>query len=110
MRLLIQDEGDINRAIKCFAVLAVIVGICMVNEQLTQQNVFGLLGGVRSVPEIRNGRIRSQSVFQHPILAGTFGATLLRLFFLLWRSGKSKVSAFFCAIASVGMQSTSACG
>ena len=109
LRLLIQDEGDINRAIKCFAVLAVIVGICMVNEQLTQQNVFGLLGGVRSVPEIRNGRIRSQAVFQHPILAGTFGATLLPLFFWLWKSGKSKVAALFGVISSIVMTVASAC-
>jgi hypothetical protein len=109
LRLLIQDEADIHRAIQCFAVLVVIVAICMVNEQLTGQNVIGLIGGVRSVSEIRAGRIRSQAVFQHPILAGTFGATLLPLFFWLWKSGKSKFAALLAAISSIVMTVTSAC-
>src|SRR5260370_26047804 len=79
----------------------------MVNEQIPQQNVFGLLGGVRSVPEIREGRIRSQAVFQHPILAGTFGATLLPLFFWLWKSGKSKFAAILGVMSSIVMAVTS---
>jgi hypothetical protein len=65
----------------------------MVREQLTLQNVFGLLGGTRIIPEIREGKIRSQSVFQHSLTAGTFAATLLPLFFLLWKNGKAKVMA-----------------
>lgn len=109
LRFLMQGEQDINKAITCFAVLAVIVAICMVNEQLTRQNVFGLLGGVRSVPEIREGRIRSQAVFQHPILAGTFGATLLPLFLWLWKSGKSKFAAILGVMSSIVMAVTSAC-
>lgn len=109
LRFLIQDEEDTNRAIQCFAALAVIVAIGMVNEQLTRQNVFGLLGGVQSVPEIREGRIRSQAVFQHPILAGTFGATLLPLFFWLWKSGKSKAAAILGVLSSAIMAVTSAC-
>src|SRR5258708_30935879 len=109
MRFLMQGEQDINKAITCFAVLAVIVAICMVNEQLTRQNVFGLLGGVRSVPEIREGRIRSQAVFQHPMLPGTFGSTFLPLFFWLWKSGKSKVAALFGVISSIVMTVASAC-
>jgi hypothetical protein len=38
------------------------------------------LGGVPLVSEIRDGRIRCQGPFKHPILAGTFGATTLPLF------------------------------
>src|SRR5260370_20893233 len=109
MRFLMQGEQDISKAITCFAVLAVIVAICMVNEQLTRQNVFGLLGGVPSVPEIREGRIRSQAVFQHPILAGTFGATLLPLFFWLWKSGKSKFAAILGVMSSIVMAVASPC-
>src|SRR5712692_2493328 len=109
LRFLIRDEDDVNRAIKCFAVLAGILAMCMLNEQLTRQNAFGLLGGIPSVPEIRQGRIRSQAVFQHPILAGTFGATLLSLFVWLWKSGKSKLAAILGVISSTVMVVTSAC-
>ncbi len=109
LRFLIQGEEDIDRAIMCLTVLAVIVAIGMVNEQLTRQNVFGFLGGVPSVSEIREGRIRSQAVFQHPILAGTFGATLLPFFFWLWKSGKSKFAAILGGISSTVMVVTSAC-
>ena len=98
---LIRDEQDINRAIKCFAVIAGILAICMVNEQISGQNIFGLLGGVRSVPEIRDGRIRSQAIFEHPILAGTFGATLLPSFFWQWKSGKAKFLAMIGVLSAV---------
>lgn len=91
LRFMIQDQQDVNRAIGCFVGLAVILAACMAREQLTGQNIFGLLGGVRLVSEVRNGRIRSQAVFQHAILAGTFGATLLPLFLSAWKSHKSKV-------------------
>src|SRR5262245_59485531 len=80
LRQLIQDEQDVDSAIKCFSFLAVIFAICMVREQMTGQNLFGLLGGVRLESEVREGRVRSEAVFQHAILAGTFGATLVPLF------------------------------
>lgn len=93
LRCLIQDEEDIYRSLKCLAVLALVIGISMMREQLTLQNAFGLLGGTRLTPEIREGKIRSQGVFQHSILAGVFAAVLIPLFFLLWKNGKAKVLA-----------------
>jgi len=108
LRFLIHDEEDVNRAIKCFAVLVVVLAICMVNEHLTRQNVFGLLGGIRSVPEIREGLVRAQGPFLHSILAGSFGATLLPLLLLLWQSGKSKLLAIVGVISSTCIMMTSA--
>lgn len=93
LRALIQDEDDAFRSLKWLAFLCVILGACMVREQVSLQNIFGQIGLGRTVPEIREGKIRSQAVFQHSLTAGTFGATLLPLFFLLWRNGKAKVMA-----------------
>jgi hypothetical protein len=93
LRALIQDEADAYRTLKCLAVLTVILGACMVREQVSLQNIFGQIGLGRSVPEIREGKIRSQAVFQHSLTAGTFGATLLPLFVLLWKNGKAKLMA-----------------
>jgi hypothetical protein len=91
LRSLIQDEEDSFLVIKCFAGLMVILGAAMIYEQMKTVNVFGLLGGVVAVPEVRDGKIRSQAVFQHALTAGTFAATAIPLFFLLWKNGKAKL-------------------
>lgn len=99
LRYAIHDEADIRRAIKCFAVLAGVMAICMIREQITGQNIFGLLGGVRLESEVREGRIRSEAVFQHSILAGTFGAVLFPLFGWLWKYGKDGILAVIGAVS-----------
>ena len=93
LRHLIQDEEDIARAAKTLAVLAVILGACMLNEHIRHVNVFGYLGGAPITPTVRAGQIRAQAIFGHPILAGCFGATLAPLFFWLWKSGRAKALA-----------------
>lgn len=103
LRGLIQDETDAYRTLKCLALLTVVLGFCMVREQLVLQNIFGQIGLGRMVPEIREGKIRSQAVFQHSLTAGTFGATLLPLFFLLWKTGKSKLLAAAGVVGSTMM-------
>jgi hypothetical protein len=108
LRYLIRDQNDVNRVLKCLAVLSAILGVCMINEQHTRHNVFGVLGGVREVSEIRDGRIRSQAAFQHPLLAGAFGGTLFPLFVLLWKYGRAKLLASVGFIACVVMVVTSA--
>src|SRR5258708_23273051 len=91
LRYLIHDEDEIYRAIRAFAVVCCVIAAGMIIEKVVQVNVFGLLGGVRPYPEVRGGSIRSQGPFQHELLAGTFAATLIPLFFLLWKSGSSKI-------------------
>ncbi|HUY12649.1 MAG TPA: hypothetical protein VMX16_03325 [Terriglobia bacterium] len=90
LRYLIQDVDDIARAAKTFALLTMILGACMANERIHEMNIFGYLGGIPIAPLVRDGLIRSRACFGHPILAGCFGATLVPLFYWLWKSGKSK--------------------
>jgi hypothetical protein len=106
LRFMVRDQEDVQRAIRCFAFLAIVLAICMVREQRTGQNIFGLLGGVVANSEIREGRIRSQAVFQHSLLAGSFGATVIPLFVLLWKSGKSKFLAMTGAVGATVMVAT----
>lgn len=101
LRFLIQDQEDIERVFKVFAVLAVVFAAEMVYEHYTAQNLFGtILGGVRSQPEMRGGSVRAQAVFQHSLLAGSFGAVLFPMFVWLRKSGRAKV------LATVGMISS----
>lgn len=110
LRCLIHNKEDIHTAIKCLAFLSLILAFFMVREQLTLQNAFGALGGVRAVPDVREGKIRSQGVFQHALMAGCFAASVLPLFFLLWKSGKAKLVAVLgmvgCTVMTVTSQSS----
>jgi hypothetical protein len=89
-RFLIRDREDVRYTIKLFALIAVIMGACMLNEQRTGQNLFGLLDSTLLTSEVRNGTIRSQGAFLHPIPAGAFGATLIPLVIWLWSDVKSR--------------------
>ena len=108
LRHVIQDEEDIARAAKTLAVLAVILGACMLNEHIHHVNVFGFLGGAPITPQVRDGQVRAQAIFGHPLLAGCFGATLVPLFYWLWRGRRSNLTAFLGVIGSTLMVFTSA--
>lgn len=108
LRMLIQNEEDITRVVKVFAFITLVFGFSMLNEKLRSQNIFGYLGSVPIVPDIREGSIRAQGPLAHPILAGVFGVTLVPLFWWLWQSGKAKVSAVLGFIGSTLMMITCA--
>jgi hypothetical protein len=108
LRFLVRDTADIQLAVRVFAIIAFIVGLCMLNEKLRNQNIFGYLGGFPIVPQLRDGAIRAQGSFEHPILAGSFGATLLPLFFWLWKQGKLRLLAIVGVIGSTCMVLSSA--
>jgi hypothetical protein len=108
LRFLIRDEEDIVRVVKVFAALTFIFALTMTNEKFHNQNIFGYLGAVPTVPAIREGSVRAQAAFAHPILAGAFGVALMPLFWWLWSSGKSKNMGIIGFCGSLGMMLTSA--
>ncbi len=107
LRFMIQSREDLKRALKTLATICVIMGISMIVEQLTLRNVFGLLGGVALVPQIRDGRIRSQGAFGVYIDAGVFAAVLIPLFIWLWSGGKSRLAAAIGIAGATAMTITS---
>jgi hypothetical protein len=107
-RSLLRTTSDIRRYITLLAVVAVVSSFIMLIEARTGHNIAGLLGGIREMSDVRNGRIRAQGVFQHSIIAGAFGACCFPLFLALWMTGKNKVMAGAGAFASVVMVFTSA--
>jgi hypothetical protein len=94
LRFLIRDRKDIQLAIRTLAVVAVLLAVCMTNEQITHRNVFGLVGGTLLVVPIREGQVRSMGPFEVYITAGVFGATLVPLFVSLWSQRKARAAAF----------------
>lgn len=99
LRSLIRSDIDVEKALKVFAVIALLCALGMVREKMTGQNIFAFIGG-RAVPDVRNGHIRAQGVFGHAILAGSFGATLLPMFIWLWTRGKARLISLIGALAS----------
>jgi len=80
----------------------------MLYEHIRSRNLFAIvLGGVQMVPSFRDTSARSQGAFQHAILAGTFGTTLMPLLLWLWKSSKSKLPVIVGLIASGIMVLTS---
>lgn len=108
LRYLIRDLEDVSRAARVLATVALTVGLCMLYERLNSHNLFGILGGVGEIPAIREGKIRCQGVFQHAILAGIFGGTLVPLFLWLWKDRKYKLVASMGVLGALCMVVTSA--
>jgi hypothetical protein len=87
-RFLLRDLDDIKRVFALTSVLLMPLAAAMLLERATERNVFAIFGGVRAVTELRGGTLRCQGPFGHPILAGTFGASLLPFFVSLWWQGR----------------------
>jgi hypothetical protein len=83
-RAYLRNLEDVVRNLAFCIVLLIPLSLCMLYEHITDFNPFSLLGGVPEHSEIRNDQVRSQGCFMHPILAGTFGATILPLIIALW--------------------------
>jgi hypothetical protein len=108
LRLLIRNREDVNRTIRFLAVVCTIFAGFMILEQVTGHNVFSIFGGVPAITAVRDGKIRSQAAFAHPIVAGTVGANLLPVFIGLWWQGaKAKAIARVGIVSALVMMLTS---
>ncbi len=87
-RALVRDTDDFKRIIRWFALAFIPLAILMCLEKVTARDPFYVLGGVPEFSTIRDGIVRAQGPFGHPILAGTFGAVCVPLFWALWVQGK----------------------
>ena len=74
-RILINDWDDFYRELRAFIIISIPVAICFAIEHRTGRNLFATLGGVREFTAVRDGRLRCQGAFVHPIAAGCFWAS-----------------------------------
>ncbi len=110
-RLLIKDLDDFVLLLKIISIVIIPLAVVMVFESKTGKNVFSIFGGVPEISEVRYGRVRCQGPFRHPILAGTFGATLIPLFVSLWwRQEGKRYAVVGTAAAAVIMFTTASSG
>jgi hypothetical protein len=108
VRLLIRNKADVVRVIRVLAITITIIAPALLIEHFTQHNLFEILGAP-SLSAIREGAIRAQGPFRHPIIAGTLGAMLLPMFVGLWWQGKQHRTILAAGMAaSIGMALASA--
>ena len=88
-RCWIRNLDEVIVALRFVALMIVPLTVSMIVEKFTGKNIFSVFGGVPEITEIRDGKLRCQGAFRHPILAGTYAATLFPLFVGLWFSGRA---------------------
>ncbi|MFQ5654570.1 MAG: hypothetical protein ACE5GW_07550 [Planctomycetota bacterium] len=76
-RFLIRDWIDIERAVRALTWVSVPVALAFLVEWNTARNPFAAFGGVNEVTIMRDGALRCQGAFAHPILAGCFFASIM---------------------------------
>jgi hypothetical protein len=92
-RGLIQNWKDVERVIFICIWIAIPIGLCFLLENRTGRNIFSIFGGVPEITDIRDGRLRCQGAFSHPILAGCFWSSLIPLFVVFKFTPRRKVWA-----------------
>ncbi|HEY6445195.1 MAG TPA: hypothetical protein VIY53_01950 [Acidobacteriaceae bacterium] len=106
VRSLITDGDAVRRTIKTMALLCVILGACMVYEQVGHINVFGLMGGISREVTVRNGKIRSGATLGC-LYAGAFSGVLIPVFLWLWTQRRCKLIAVAGIVGATAMVATS---
>ena len=104
-RFFIRDKEDVERTIRVLGCIVIPIAVIMTIEVLTGWNAYALIGGgakaLRESIMLRGERFRAFASFGHPILAGTFGATLFPLFLgLLLKGGANIGMTLAAAIAA----------
>jgi hypothetical protein len=111
VRCVLVDFEDIVASVRTLAWLSLPIAALMLVEKMTSHNYFSAFGGVPEITSIRDGHLRCQGAFRHPILAGTFGATQIPMFIALWfyrpQYRLLAVLATFSSLAIVGTASSS---
>lgn len=107
LRCLVRDKMSVERTIRTLAVICAVLAVLMTVEQFTGRSLLSTFAS-HEFTEIREGRIRSQGPFAHPIIAGVFGALLLPVFLGLRSSAKSRKYALIGICGAAVMVATSA--
>jgi hypothetical protein len=76
VRAIFRSIDDLWSFARILAGLAIVVSVFIAVEAISGRNIFGTFGGVPQITAIRDGRLRCQGAFSHPILAGVFWAAV----------------------------------
>lgn len=100
-RCLVRNWQDVETIAVSVVWISIPVAAAFMLERSTGRNIFSIFGGVPAITMLRNGDLRCQGAYSHPILAGSFWASLLPLIIATafrsdWRKFLAPVG-IFCA-------------
>jgi hypothetical protein len=101
-RCLIRSFEDLDVAIVGLTLVSAPTAAAFAIEHFTAHNIFSMFGGVPETTAIREGRLRCQGAFSHPILAGCFWASMIPLIAARWGRGQSARLAVVAGVACCG--------
>jgi hypothetical protein len=108
-RCLLRNRNDVLQALRQLTILVGPLAVLMIIEKVTSRNAFAAFGGVPLIPDMRDGVLRCQGPFGHPILAGTFGATSLCLLTgMWWQNAQKRVLTIIGVISAIIITITAA--
>jgi len=100
-RMFFRTWRDLTSTIQIVLACMIVLAAFMSLEAATGRNLFAMIGGVPFETVIREGRLRCQGAFAHPIMAGVFGATWFPLFIAFWWLGQRPLAVIGGAAATV---------
>lgn len=107
MRCFVHSLDDVVRVAKTIGIVLVPVALEMIHEKFTGLNVFSIFGGVSPNVTVRNGTLRAQGPFMHPILAGTVGSVCFPYLVSLYSKHRSVAVAGASACVAMVLASGS---
>lgn len=83
-RIYVRSWNDMRKVALFIGYASVPVLALFLIERSTGKNVFSVFGGIPEITLVREGKLRCQGPFSHPIMAGLFWATILPWLAVLW--------------------------
>ena len=106
VRYFIPDRNALEETIGALAAVSAILGVCMIIEQTTHINVFGLLAGGSGAATVRDGHVRAGATLGC-LFAGAFAGVLIPEFLWLWSTRKFRLKAAIGLAGATAMVITS---
>jgi hypothetical protein len=110
-RIQIVSLRELDGVARALTILALLSLVPFLVERATGKNAFAALGGIPWLTEEREGKLRCQAAFSHPILAGSFWATAAPLILAsYWALGSRRFAAVLgslCAAVIVWLSASS---
>lgn len=100
-RVMVQSWADLARLASAALVASLPTAVAFAIESQTGRNFFSVLGGVPEYTVIREGRLRCQGAFQHPILAGIFWTCLAPLVAARWWDPSARRAGVVVGVSAV---------
>lgn len=100
-RSLLRNSDDVIAVTRAMVKLALPIAGFFVLEKFTGRNLFAVFGGISPVTAVREGALRAQGAFAHPILAGAWWAAMIPLFLGLRWSPKRSMDRLYGSVGVV---------